>query len=191
MSHLIGERAPWFGGKCCLKGEFIDVSLDALAGSWVLLFFYPLDFDHIAPGEMLELERLRPQLEAIGCRIVAVAPGSVQAHARFGQTAPKDGGVAGINFPVMEDPAGVICRAYGVLMPQVGYNVLERVFLGILYYLVCVLQYFVEMKRICFFRKICKIYRSDISFPERFALRECFCENFSQWKNFAKIMAFV
>lgn len=120
MSLLPGDKAPWFGAKCYHTDRFVDLCLDELAGSWVLLCFYPLDFDPIAPSELLELERLRPRLNSIGCRIVAVSRDNVLVHAQFARTAPADGGVAGIRFPLMEDPSGRICRAYRMLMPDGG-----------------------------------------------------------------------
>jgi peroxiredoxin (alkyl hydroperoxide reductase subunit C) len=120
MPLLAGDKAPWFGGKCYQSGRYLDLCLDDLAGSWILFFFYPLDFEHIAPSELLELERRRPRLESIGCRIVAVSRDGVLAHAAFAAMAPVNAGVSGIRFPLLEDPTGRIAEAYGMLMPDGG-----------------------------------------------------------------------
>jgi alkyl hydroperoxide reductase subunit AhpC len=96
----------------------VDISLEDLKGSWVLLFFYPLDLGHISPSELLELERLRPSFERLGCRIVAVSRDSALVHEKFASLAASEGGVAGIRFPLAEDPTGTISQAYGMLMPD-------------------------------------------------------------------------
>ena len=118
MSPQPGDPAPWFGAKCYHTDRYVDLSLADLNGSWVLLFFYPLDFGHISPAELLELERVRPALERLGCQVVAVSRDSALVHEQFTSLAPTQGGVAGIRFPLAEDPAGDISRAFGMLMPD-------------------------------------------------------------------------
>jgi peroxiredoxin 2/4 len=48
----VGQPAPDFTLEGVLDGEFISVTLDEQRGSWVVLFFYPLDFTFVCPTEI-------------------------------------------------------------------------------------------------------------------------------------------
>ena len=44
------------------------MSLSDYAGSWLLIFFYPTDYGHIASSELLELDAIARPLASRGCR---------------------------------------------------------------------------------------------------------------------------
>ena len=68
MSLLPGTKAPGFSSICFENGGFTDLGTQNFMGSWTVLFFYPMDFGHIAASEILELEKIRKSLHRIGCR---------------------------------------------------------------------------------------------------------------------------
>ena len=70
MSVIPGMMAPEFQGMSIQSGTFSDCSLSTLLSkkSWALLFFFPLDFGHIAASELLEIEKIRKKLLGLGCR---------------------------------------------------------------------------------------------------------------------------
>ena len=68
MSLLPGTKAPNFASMAYLQGHFEDVSLQDYAGSWLVLFFYPTDFGHLATSELLELNAVSKSLSQLGCR---------------------------------------------------------------------------------------------------------------------------
>ena len=53
----VGQPAPDFTLEGVLDGEFVAVNLAQQRGSWVVLFFYPLDFTFVCPDRD---PRLRP-----------------------------------------------------------------------------------------------------------------------------------
>ena len=131
MSVLPGKKAPLFAGVCW-EGKWTDVSLTDYIreensisfrkGSWLVLFFYPMDFGYIAPSELLELERKRSELEKMNCKILAVSTDAAVVHEKFSSLSPEDGGVKGIKFPLLEDVDGLIASKYGVMKKDTGYT---------------------------------------------------------------------
>jgi len=122
MSILPGNKAPWFSSIGFMENKFLDISINDYSDKWLILFFYPLDFGYVSPSELLELEKRRPQLESLNCRVLAVSQDSVVVHERFANLNPGYGGVFDINFPLMEDKGGNISRLYGVDKAQAGHS---------------------------------------------------------------------
>ena len=113
-----GDMAPLF--KCTSvtskHEENKEFSLEDYInkGKYVVLFFYPLDFDVIAPSELMALESKRKELLQNNCQIIAISQCSVEAHQHFRTTKPAAGGVQGIQFPLLVDDRGLIAKQYGV-----------------------------------------------------------------------------
>jgi len=122
MSLLPGTKAPNFAAMAYRKGGFEDVSLSDYAGSWLLIFFYPTDYGHIASSELLELDAIARPLASRGCRVLGVSRDSVVVHAEYAQLQPAQGGVEGISFPLLGDVAGHIARVYGMEVGGGGYS---------------------------------------------------------------------
>jgi len=125
MSLLPGTKAPNFTGKIYQSGYFSsirDFELNELSGSWVVLFFYPMDFGHIAASELLELEKVARSLSYLGCSIIGISGDSVLVHEQFVSLKAKHGGASGISFPLLADVNGDIRREYGMLRTGCGYN---------------------------------------------------------------------
>ena len=54
MAVLVGKKAPDFTAKAVVNGSELDeFTLSDLAGDYVILFFYPLDFTFVCPTELL------------------------------------------------------------------------------------------------------------------------------------------
>ena len=47
MSLRVGQEAPDFSATAVYDQEFKEIKLSGLRGKWVVLFFYPLIFQHI------------------------------------------------------------------------------------------------------------------------------------------------
>jgi len=124
MSVIPGMMAPEFQGMSIQSGTFSDCSLSTLLSkkSRALLFFFPLDFGHIAASELLEIEKIRKKLLGLGCRVAAISRDSVLSHEQFSLLSPECGGVYGINFPLIEDVSLEISRDYGMLNESYGHS---------------------------------------------------------------------
>jgi len=60
----VGQKAPEFALEGVLDNEFVDVKLSDYAGTWVLLFFYPLDFTFVCPTEIRGFSSRVAELDA-------------------------------------------------------------------------------------------------------------------------------
>ncbi len=54
ITLAVRQPAPEFKGQAWWNGEFKEISLEAMKGKWVCLFFYPLNFTFVCPTEIVE-----------------------------------------------------------------------------------------------------------------------------------------
>lgn len=117
MSTLVGKNAPAFTARAVINGRIEEnFSLAAFAGhKYVLLFFYPKDFTFVCPTELhafqSQLDAFRERnVEVIGC-----STDTAETHWAWQQVAKSHGGIQGVKYPLVADPAKTIASAYGVL----------------------------------------------------------------------------
>ncbi|MGB5093964.1 MAG: peroxiredoxin [Parvibaculum sp.] len=123
MAVLVGKAAPDFTAPAVLAdGEMVDsFNLKAhLKGSYGLVFFYPLDFTFVCPSEILAYSNRVPQFEQRNVKVVAVSVDSHFTHAAWRNTAPKEGGLGPVRFPMVADLTKSIARDYDVLIEAEG-----------------------------------------------------------------------
>jgi peroxiredoxin Q/BCP len=98
-----GDRAPAFSLR---DAEGKDVSLSSLAGSRVVLYFYPKDD---TPGCTTEACSFRDALEDYrkrGIVVLGVSPDSSESHASFRDKHK-------LSFPLLADPTHEVATQYG------------------------------------------------------------------------------
>ena len=84
----------------------IRISLNQLAGRWLVLYFYPKDF---TSGCTLEARGFQKDLAAFqteSASVIGVSADDPEAHASFC-------GSEGLVFPLLSDPGGTVSRRYG------------------------------------------------------------------------------
>lgn len=119
MAHInIGDLVPDFelpadGGT--------RVSLSALRGSIVVLFFYPKDATSGCTIEAQDFTVLKPQFEALGAVVIGMSPDSVKKHDKF-----KEKYELGVTLVSDEDKATL--EAYGVWVEKSMYG---RKYMGV------------------------------------------------------------
>jgi peroxiredoxin (alkyl hydroperoxide reductase subunit C) len=123
MSVLVGKPAPDFTAATVLAdGDIVeDFNLKSyLSGSYGLVFFYPLDFTFVCPSEILAYSNRVPQFKERNVKVVAVSVDSQYTHNAWRNTAPKDGGLGPVQFPMVADITKSIARDYDVLIEDAG-----------------------------------------------------------------------
>ncbi|KAJ1978405.1 peroxiredoxin [Dimargaris cristalligena] len=120
MSVKVQQKAPAFTGTAVVDGDFQTVSLDDYKGKYLVLFFYPLDFTFVCPTEIIAFSERAADFKAIGCELVAASVDSHFSHLAWINQSRKEGGLGGINFPVLSDITKQISRDYGVLLENDG-----------------------------------------------------------------------
>jgi peroxiredoxin (alkyl hydroperoxide reductase subunit C) len=119
--NLIGKTAPYFAAHAVHNGEIIsEFSLRDFTGSYVVFFFYPLDFTFVCPTELHAFEEALEAFEKRNCKVVACSVDSVYSHLAWMKIGKKQGGIEGISYPIVSDLNKQICRLYGVLKEDEG-----------------------------------------------------------------------
>jgi peroxiredoxin (alkyl hydroperoxide reductase subunit C) len=119
MSVLVTQQAPDFTSAAVLAdGSIVDnFTLSSLKGKKIMLFFYPLDFTFVCPSEILAHHHRVAQFAEKGVEVVGVSIDSQFTHNAWRNTAPKDGGLGKIDFPLVADVNHSIMTAYGIVHP--------------------------------------------------------------------------
>lgn len=119
MSELkIGDIAPDFTRPTDGNGE---ITLSALRGKKVVLYFYPKDNTPGCTAESCDFNESLPHFETLGAQIIGLSKDSVTKHDNF--KAKYD-----LKFPLVSDEEGKVLEAYGVWKEKSMYG---KTFLGI------------------------------------------------------------
>ena len=112
----VTSKAPDFKAKAVVKGQIKELGLSDYEGKWKVLFFYPLDFTFVCPTEIIAFSERATDFEKLGAQIIGVSVDSEFTHLAWINTPRKQGGLGGINYPLVADLSKSIARDYGVLL---------------------------------------------------------------------------
>ncbi len=117
MSTLVTKQAPDFTASAVMPDNSIkdDFSISDLKGKHVVLFFYPLDFTFVCPSEIIAFDKKLHAFKERNTEVVGVSVDSQYTHYAWKNTAPKNGGIGNVQFPLVADLTKNIARDYGVL----------------------------------------------------------------------------
>ncbi|MCW5749666.1 MAG: thioredoxin-dependent thiol peroxidase [Alphaproteobacteria bacterium] len=114
----VGDKAPDFtlpgdGGR--------KISLKALKGKPVVLYFYPKDDTSGCTKEAIAFTEKLNEFAKLGCSVIGCSKDSVAAHDRFKAK-------HGLGVDLASDEDGKVCEAYGVWIEKSMYG---RKYMGI------------------------------------------------------------
>lgn len=113
-----GDAAPLFS----LPGAGGEtISLEALRGHKIVLYFYPKDDTSGCTLEAQTFNALSEAFAAAGARVVGVSPDSVKSHDKFRAK-------YGLGFPIASDEAKTMLESYGVWVEKSMYG---RKYMGV------------------------------------------------------------
>ncbi len=113
---LVTQQAPDFTADAVLPdNSFGQITLSALKGKYVVLFFYPLDFTFVCPSEILAFNKKLNEFKNRNCEVVGVSVDSKFTHLAWKNTKLEDGGIGDIQYPLVSDLNKNIARSYGIL----------------------------------------------------------------------------
>ncbi|MBF0304178.1 MAG: peroxiredoxin [Alphaproteobacteria bacterium] len=118
---LVGKPVPDFTAPAVMPDNEINPAFNLktyLAGSYGLVFFYPLDFTFVCPSEILAHDHRGPAFAERNTKLVAVSVDSHFTHLAWKNTPVDKGGLGKVQFPMVADLTKSIARSFGVLMNE-------------------------------------------------------------------------
>ncbi len=113
----INQPAPLFETKAFQAGKEIKVKLKDYKKKWVVLAFYPADFTFICPTELGDFADHYDEFRKLNTEVLSVSTDTVFVHKAWHDNSPT---IAKIKYPMLADPTGAICRAYGTYIESEG-----------------------------------------------------------------------
>src|SRR4051812_35458296 len=114
---LINTEIKPFAATAYHRGAFIDVTEADLKGKWSVVFFYPADFTFVCPTELGDLADLYADFQNIGVEIYGVSTDTHFTHKAWHDSSDT---IAKVQYPLVGDPTGTICRNFDVLIAEAG-----------------------------------------------------------------------
>ena len=112
MTIEVGDKAPDFSAPADGGGT---VSLKAMKGKKVVLYFYPKDDTPGCTTEACAFRDTAPDLSRLGAEVIGVSKDSIARHDRFKAK-------YGLPFTLVADEDGTLCEAYGVWQEKKNYG---------------------------------------------------------------------
>lgn len=120
-SLLVGKKAPNFKAAAVANGKINEnFSLDLFTGKYVIFFFYPLDFTFVCPTELHAFQEKLKDFETREAQVIGCSVDSVFCHLAWVNTPKNQGGIQGVEYPLVADLNKTIARAYHVLNEEAG-----------------------------------------------------------------------
>ncbi|MBW3468966.1 peroxiredoxin [Arthrospiribacter ruber] len=122
---LVGKKAPLFSAPAVINGEEIveGFSLEQYIGNKeVVFFFYPKDFTFVCPTEILAFQEKLAEFEKRGVAVVGASTDTEETHLAWLMTPKANGGIEGVTYPLVADPAKTIAHNFGVLAGEWNYD---------------------------------------------------------------------
>ena len=124
---MINKEINDFSVQAYQNGGFKTVTRDDIMKEWSLFFFYPADFTFVCPTELEDLQNKYPDFLKAGCEVYSVSTDShlvysVSTDSHFVHKAWHDSSerVGKITYPMLADPAHVLCNDFDVLIESDG-----------------------------------------------------------------------
>lgn len=114
----VGDRAPAFSLE---SDEGEKISLKDLKGKTVVLYFYPKDLTPGCTQQACDFTTAHLKFKKQKTVVLGVSKDSVESHKKFKEKHE-------LSFPLLSDPTGKVCEAYGVWKEKSLYG---RKFMGI------------------------------------------------------------
>ncbi len=113
----INEKAHGFAAEAFHNNKIRKVKLSDYGGKWVILIFYPADFTFICPTELGEFADQYEHFKKLNAEVLSVSTDTAFVHKAWHDNSAT---IKKIKFPMVADPTGNICRAYGTYIDSEG-----------------------------------------------------------------------
>lgn len=108
----INDRIPNFQSEAYYNGNITTINPADYRGKWLVFIFYPADFTFVCPTELEEMAKYYPNFTSQGAEVFSVSRDSAYVHRAWHDSTPE---LQKIQYPMLADTTGNICRAFGTL----------------------------------------------------------------------------
>lgn len=124
FTSLVGKKAPDFKATAVKGAEFIeDFTLSQFEGDkYVILFFYPMDFTFVCPTELIAFQDKLAEFEKRGVQLIGCSVDSHYSHFAWLNQERNQGGIKGVEYPIVADFSKTIAQNYGVLAGEEDFD---------------------------------------------------------------------
>jgi len=117
MAAQVQKEAPDFTATAVVNEEFKEkFKLSDYRGKYVVLFFYPLDFTFVCPTEIVAFSDRIEEFRKRGAEVIGVSIDSQFSHLAWIKMPRAEGGLGGLQYPLVADLTKKIASDYGVLL---------------------------------------------------------------------------
>lgn len=117
----VGDRVPAFRLTALTSlepgHEFVEIDSASLAGRWLVLFFWPMDFTFVCPTEVSEFGRRLPEFRERGARLLGGSVDTHYVHLAWRQSHPL---LKELELPMLADTKRELSSALGILHKEDG-----------------------------------------------------------------------
>lgn len=121
MSVLVTKPAPDFTATAVMPDNSFDenFTLSSFRGkSYVVLFFYPLDFTFVCPSELIAFDNRIEKFKEHNVQVIGCSVDSHFSHLAWRNTPVNQGGIGQVRYPIVADLTKSIARDYDVLVNE-------------------------------------------------------------------------
>jgi peroxiredoxin (alkyl hydroperoxide reductase subunit C) len=111
----VGKPAPDFTASV-----YDPATPNDYKGSWLVFFWYPMDFTFVCPTEITAFSNRISEFEEIGAKVLGASADSIYSHKAWANTPLSKNGIEGLSYPVLSDKTLTISAEYGVLIEEAG-----------------------------------------------------------------------
>ncbi len=113
----IGEKIQDFEVEAYHNEDTKKIKFSDYKGKWLVLIFYPADFTFVCPTELEEMAELYGKFKEAGAEVLSISTDTVFVHKAWHDNSEA---IKKIKFPMVADPAGKVCRAFGTYIEEEG-----------------------------------------------------------------------
>lgn len=114
---VIGKPIASFELEAFHNEKIKKIKLSDFRGQWLILFFYPADFTFVCPTELEEMANHYDEFQKLNTEVLSVSTDTVFVHKAWHDNSPA---IKKINFPMLADPTGKLCREFGTYIEDEG-----------------------------------------------------------------------
>jgi peroxiredoxin (alkyl hydroperoxide reductase subunit C) len=113
----INDRIPDFTVDAYYNNTTTKINSGDYRGKWMVFIFYPADFTFVCPTELEQMAGLYKNFTDLGAVVFSVSRDTAYVHKAWHAADPR---VGKVQFPMIADPTGDVCKAFGTYNASTG-----------------------------------------------------------------------